>query len=76
MTPVKPPGILVPVAPALVWFLAGAILCEILFARKTLEEAARAGLGAGLGLLASTAGKAAAALLMVGLVLADCFLFL
>lgn len=52
----------------------GAAAAELLLAGKPINLAARAGLGAGLGLLVSTAAKALLALFMVGLFLADCFL--
>lgn len=51
----------------------GAVIAELLLAKQPLKLAAWAGLGAGLGLLVSTAAKAALALFMVGWFLADCF---
>jgi len=53
----------------------GAALFELLGPRKTLAEAAKAGLGAGLGLLASSIGRLVIASGMLALFLLDCFLF-
>lgn len=53
----------------------GAVAGEVLFAKRALPDAARAGLGAGLGLLASAAGRALICLLMIGVFLADCLFF-
>jgi uncharacterized protein YqgC (DUF456 family) len=52
----------------------GAAAAEIVFSKKPLEEAMRAGFGAGLGLLASTAGRAAICLLMIAAFVADCLI--
>lgn len=58
--------------------LAGAVLgaaaCEMGFAGRPFQEAARAGLGAALGLLASAVGRVAVALLMVLLFVLDCLI--
>lgn len=50
----------------------GAVLGELIFARKPLAGAAKAGLGAGLGLLASSAGRFAVALTMTAIFVLDC----
>lgn len=52
--------------------VAGAMLCELLFAKRSWRGSARAGVGAGLGLLASSAGRFILCLCMVGLFIADC----
>jgi len=52
----------------------GAIVAEIAFAGRPIKEAAKAGLGAGLGLLASTAGRAAICLTMIVAFAVDCFI--
>lgn len=53
---------------------AGAVAGEFLIGKKPLDLAAKAGLGAWLGLVASTAGKAALALAMAAWLAADAFL--
>ncbi|MBI5202523.1 MAG: DUF456 domain-containing protein [Elusimicrobia bacterium] len=53
--------------------IAGAVILEVGVAGKQLEPALKAGAGAALGILASTAGKAAVALLMAALFALDCF---
>ncbi len=53
----------------------GAALLEVVGPRKTLAQAAKAGLGAGLGLLASTIGRVVIACSMLSLFLLDCFIF-
>ncbi|MFH1725327.1 MAG: DUF456 family protein [Elusimicrobiota bacterium] len=50
----------------------GAILGELIGSRRTFAGAVRAGLGAGLGLIASTAGRVLLGLAMVALFAADC----
>lgn len=52
----------------------GAAACEVAFARRSFKEAARAGLGAALGLLASAVGRVGIALLMVLLFVLDCLI--
>lgn len=52
----------------------GAIVLELVGPRKTLAQAAKAGLGAGLGLLASSIGRVLIASGMLALFLIDCFI--
>ncbi len=52
----------------------GAVAGEIVFAGKPFKEAAMGGLGAGLGLLASTAGRVAICLVMIAAFAVDCFI--
>lgn len=51
----------------------GAVAAERLLARRSPEDAVRAGLGAGLGMLAAGAGKLAIALAMTALFLFACW---
>ncbi len=53
----------------------GAALLELTVPRKSLAQAAKAGLGAGLGLLASSVGRVIIASGMTALFLLDCFIF-
>jgi uncharacterized protein YqgC (DUF456 family) len=53
----------------------GALVFELIGTRKGLGEAAKAGLGAGLGLLASSLGRVAIASGMLAIFLIDCFVF-
>lgn len=52
----------------------GAILGELIVSRRSLGEACRAGVGAGLGFLAGTVGKGLLAIGLAGLFLLDAFL--
>jgi uncharacterized protein YqgC (DUF456 family) len=51
--------------------VAGALLAEVLFAKKSWREAAQAGLGAGLGFLGGSVAELGIALMMALLVLLD-----
>lgn len=53
----------------------GAVLGEALIAKKPPAQAALAGIGAGIGLVAAVAAKTVLASVMIVLFLADCFLF-
>ena len=53
----------------------GAIIAEVFYSKKSWKAAAKAGIGTGLGLLASTVGKAMMAFIMVSAFLLDCFLY-
>lgn len=55
--------------------LAGALLGEFIYARRTLREASKAALGAGLGLASAAAMRLVLALGVVALLAADCWLF-
>lgn len=53
--------------------LAGAMLAEKLFARRTIAQASKAGAGVAVGFVASTAVRLGLGLAMIGLFLADAF---
>lgn len=55
--------------------LAGALLGELFYAGRTLREASRAALGAGLGLASSAAARVLLALGLLALIAADCLIF-
>ncbi len=55
--------------------LAGALLGELFYAGRTLREASRAALGAGLGLASSAVARILLALSLLALIAADCLLF-
>lgn len=59
----------------LVGAAAGAALAEWRLAGRPVPEALRAGVGAGVGLLAATVAKAGTAVVMVALFLLDCFVY-
>ncbi|HVE12124.1 MAG TPA: DUF456 domain-containing protein [Elusimicrobiota bacterium] len=55
--------------------LLGAAAAEALFARRPLADALRAGVGSGLGLLASSLGRFVICCSMIAVFLLDCFVF-
>ncbi|OGR58918.1 MAG: hypothetical protein A2X36_08205 [Elusimicrobia bacterium GWA2_69_24] len=57
---------------ALAGAVTGAVVGELFFARQPLEQAVKAGLGAGLGLIASGAGKLAVAAAMIAIFALAC----
>ena len=54
--------------------LAGALIGELAYARRSVEEASKAALGAGLGLASAAALRLLLALGVVALLAADCFI--
>lgn len=66
-------GLIVGPLGLLVGAILGAILGELVFAKKPLAEAAKAGLGAGLGLLASSVGRLGIAVTMIAIFAVACF---
>jgi uncharacterized protein YqgC (DUF456 family) len=66
-------GLFAGIVGVLVGAVLGAILAEVIFAKRPIKEAGKAGLGAGLGLLASSVGRAAVCLSMIVLFAVDCF---
>ncbi len=63
-----PPGILF--GPFL-----GAVLCELAFARRSIPEALKAGLGAAVGFLVGAVGKGLLGVFLLALFIADAFIF-
>ena len=55
--------------------VAGAALCEAAFDRKAWNDALKAGVGAGLGMLVGTVARLGVALIMAAWLAADLFLF-